>query len=162
VIKILDNDSIYDSIIMRVVLDTNVFISSLIRGDGVNRRVLEMAFEGQITPVMGDALYFEYESVMMRDDLFENSLLNATERSEFLDALCSVSEWVEVYYKWRPNLRDEADNHVLELALSGNAPIIISSNLKDFRGGDLDMPDVRVINPVEFIRQQKGHSKWQH
>lgn len=135
----------------RVVLDTNIFVGALIRGGGINRRILDMAFLGEIAPVMGDVLFFEYESLIHRDNIFEESLLNEKEREEFLEALCSVSQWVEIYYKYRPNLQDEADNHVVELALAGNAPHIISWNKKDFRGGDLDMPDVCVVTPLEFL-----------
>jgi hypothetical protein len=28
-----------------------------------------------------------------------------------LDAFLSVCHWQKVYYAWRPNLPDEADNH---------------------------------------------------
>jgi hypothetical protein len=32
---------------------------------------------------------------------------------------------IEVYYRWRPNLPDEGDNHVLELAVAaGDAPLL--------------------------------------
>jgi hypothetical protein len=33
----------------------------------------------------------------------------------------SVCHWCEIYYLWRPNLADEADNHVLELAVAAAA-----------------------------------------
>ncbi|MDD5028207.1 MAG: PIN domain-containing protein [Rhodoferax sp.] len=33
----------------------------------------------------------------------------------------------EIYYLWRPNLRDEADNHVLELAVAAGAQAIITN-----------------------------------
>ena len=35
-----------------------------------------------------------------------------------LDAFSSVCVWVPVYYLWRPNLPDEGDNHVVELAVA--------------------------------------------
>ena len=30
----------------------------------------------------------------------------------------SRCRWVEVFYAWRPNLPDEADNHLIELAVT--------------------------------------------
>ena len=36
-------------------------------------------------------------------------------------SLISRRTWVRVYYLWRPNLPDEADNHLVELAVAGNA-----------------------------------------
>ena len=37
------------------------------------------------------------------------------------DGFLSVCRWVEVFFAWRPNLPDEADNHLVELAVAGNA-----------------------------------------
>ena len=54
---------------------------------------------------------------------------------------------------WRPNLRDEADNHVLELAIAGGASAIVTSNVKDFHDSDLRFPQVRVVTPKEFLKE---------
>ena len=45
----------------------------------------------------------------------------ADERHEVLAALARQARWVTVYYGWRPNLPDEGDNHLIELALAGGA-----------------------------------------
>ncbi|WP_368500055.1 PIN domain-containing protein, partial [Moraxella sp.] len=42
-----------------------------------------------------------------------------------LNALLSICEWVRIFYLWRPNLKDEGDNHLIELAVAGNANIIV-------------------------------------
>nr|WP_228025325.1 PIN domain-containing protein [cf. Phormidesmis sp. LEGE 11477] len=44
----------------------------------------------------------------------------------------SISHWTFIYYTWRPNLKDEADNHLIELAIAGSASLIATNNLKDF------------------------------
>jgi uncharacterized protein len=54
----------------------------------------------------------------------------------------------------RSNLRDEADNHVLELAIAGNAECIITSNKRDFMESDLKFPALDVLNPVEFLAKE--------
>jgi putative PIN family toxin of toxin-antitoxin system len=140
---------------LTVVIDTNVFVGALMRGDGVNRAVLEMCFRGDIDPLMGDALFYEYEDLLARDYLFSNSVLDEREREAFLDDFCSVCRWMAVHYRWRPNLKDEADNHVLELALAGNAGHVVTWNKKDYRGGDMVFPDVAVMTPPEFIRETR-------
>jgi hypothetical protein len=38
-----------------------------------------------------------------------------------------------VYFLWRPNLPDEADNHLIELALAGAAQTIVTHNLNDLQ-----------------------------
>ena len=54
---------------------------------------------------------------------------------------------------WRPNLRDEADNHLLELAIAGGASSIVTHNVADFRGAELQFPQVRILSPNEFIKE---------
>lgn len=42
-------------------------------------------------------------------------------------AIRSVSQWVKIYYGWRPNLPDEGGNHLFELAVAGSADEIVTS-----------------------------------
>ncbi len=50
---------------------------------------------------------------------------------QVLAALAQRGRWVSVYFGWRPNLPDEGDNHLFELALAGNAAAIITHNVRD-------------------------------
>jgi hypothetical protein len=61
-----------------------------------------------------------------------------------LDAFLSRTRLVEVYWRCRPNLPDEGDNHVLKLAVAtGDAPIV-TFNRRDFRSGELRFPGIIV------------------
>ncbi|NCC21829.1 MAG: putative toxin-antitoxin system toxin component, PIN family [Alphaproteobacteria bacterium] len=141
---------------MKAVIDTNIFVGAIMKSGGIDRKVLEDCFKGEITPLMGDALYFEYESLLHREWLYENSLLSSFEREAFLDDLMSICRWVDVHYRWRPNLRDEGDNHVVELALAGGAERIVTWNRKDFRGGDLMFDQLRIITPADYLKERAG------
>ena len=55
---------------------------------------------------------------------------------------------VEIYYRWRPNLPDEADNHVLELAVAAGGATILTFNRKDFSSGELRFPEVAIQAPA--------------
>lgn len=148
---------------MKVVLDTNIIVSALMSGDNACREVLRMAFDGRLRPLIGNALYAEYESVLARDYLFQGCPFDADKRNMFLDDVLSVCSFVEIHYLWRPNLRDEGDNHVLELALSGGADYIVTQNLKDFRAGDLQaMNNLKVIHPRELLTLSRSDTSWQH
>ncbi|WP_206607257.1 putative toxin-antitoxin system toxin component, PIN family [Rhizobium tubonense] len=94
---------------MRVVIDTNVFISACI-GKGYASSVIAACIDRQASPIMGAALFLEYEDVLARDDLFERARLNFAERQLLFNVFISRCEWCAVYFKWRPNLRDEGDN----------------------------------------------------
>ncbi|WP_289500777.1 PIN domain-containing protein [Gloeocapsopsis sp. IPPAS B-1203] len=63
----------------------------------------------------------------------------------------SVCEWMRIYYLWRPNLIDEADNHLIELAIAGNARIIVTHNTKDFKQAELSFPELLILKPDEMI-----------
>ncbi len=62
---------------------------------------------------------------------------------------------VSVYSLWRPNLRDESDNHVLELAVAGGADIIVTGNGSDFESTALRFPRIRICTPREFLMTQE-------
>lgn len=60
---------------------------------------------------------------------------------------------MRVYYGWRPNLPDEADNHLVELAVAGGAAAIVTHNVRDVRRGDLVFNALRVLTPAECLEQ---------
>jgi predicted nucleic acid-binding protein len=52
-------------------------------------------------------------------------------------------------------LRDELDNHLVELAVASNAKTIISYNLKDLMSGELRF-QWQALTPEQLLRQTKG------
>ncbi len=144
----------------KVVIDTNIFVSALMNHHGAPRHILRLALLGEITPLMGNALLGEYEDVIGRDRITALCILNEDEKQDLLNAFLSTCEWVSVYFLWRPNLRDEADNHLIELALAGGADTIITANKRDFNNGDLSFPDLTIQNAGEFLSQRRA--SWEH
>lgn len=133
-------------------MDTNVFVAALLSMTGSNRAVLRACLSGKAMPLMGAALFSEYEDLLGRGSLLQACPVSLTERRMLLEALLSVSTWVKIYYLWRPNLPDEADNHLIELALAGHADAIVTNNVRDLRGGELNFPDLRILTPTQFLK----------
>lgn len=102
---------------------------------------------------MGAALLAEYEDVLQRDQLMHRSRLTHAERSELLDIFLARCEWTKVYCGWRPNLPDEADNHLVELGVAGGARFIVSRNLRDLTHGELRFPGLRCLDPASFLKE---------
>lgn len=138
---------------MRVVVDTSVFVAALSSPDGASREVLRRCLTGRLEPMMGQALLAEYESVLARRKPFAGSPVPARERDALWAALASRCQWVRVFYLWRPNLPDEADNHVVELAVAGGAEAIVTHNTRDFERAELHFPGLRVLTPAKLIAE---------
>ena len=138
---------------MVVVLDTNVFVAALLGPRGASRSVLRACLECRLQPLMGETLFREYESLLSREPLFRACRLDARQRDTLLNAFLSVCRWTTIYYGWRPNLRDEADNHLVELAVAGGASVIITKNVRDFRGAELHFPGLRTLSPEDILKE---------
>lgn len=136
----------------RVVIDTNVFTAALLSGAGTNRSVLRACLSGRAQPLMGAALFSEYEDLLARSALIAKSPLTAAERHQLFEAFLSVCEWVRIYFLWRPNLPDEADNHLVELAIAGGADAIVTNNTRDVRRGELSFPHLQILTPAQFLK----------
>jgi putative PIN family toxin of toxin-antitoxin system len=137
---------------IKIVVDTSVFISALIGPQGPNRELIRRCLKGDYQPLMGNALFSEYESVIQRKEIIARCLLSPEEMLTLLASFISVSQWVSIYYLWRPNLKDEADNHLIELAVAGNAQIIATNNIKDFQNTNLIFPNLSILKPEQIIR----------
>lgn len=134
-----------------VVIDTNVLVAALLRGGGSARAVVRACLRGQYQPVLGPALLAEYEEVLGRPALFADSVLSARERGEVFNGLLGRCRWVEVFYAWRPNLPDEADNHLIELGVAAQAEAIVTRNVRDAARGELRFPSLRVLTPEQCL-----------
>jgi predicted nucleic acid-binding protein len=105
---------------------------------------------GSVQPLFGNALWWEYRDLMQRP--VWGVEMAAAERVQILSALAKRGRWVTIYFGWRPNLPDESDNHLIELAIAGGGATIITHNLRDFRRGDLQL-GIRVVTPAQFLEE---------
>ncbi|MEO5371018.1 MAG: putative toxin-antitoxin system toxin component, PIN family [Magnetococcus sp. DMHC-1] len=139
--------------VMIIVIDTSVFVGALLSADGANREVCRRCLLGQFQPLMGTALLAEYEDLLGRESLFVHCPVDVQARIELFEALMSVAKWTKIYYGWRPNLRDEGDNHLVELAVAGVAGAIVTNNVRDLERGELRFPWLRILTPAELIQR---------
>lgn len=138
---------------MKVVIDTSVWISALIgKNAGAAREIFRKALQKEIVPQMGETLFQEYESAMKRQRIQKLTPLSSQEQEELFQAFLSVCRWNDIYYSWRPNLKDEADNFLVELAVASGAEAIVTCNLKDFENAQL-LFGHRILTPENFIKE---------
>ena len=137
---------------MRIVVDTDVFVGACL-GTGAANAVIAACLKGQCLPLMGNALFKEYEDLLARDELFQRCKLSGDERSELLDVFLASCEWMRVYFLWRPNLPDEADNHLIELAVAGGADFVVTRNLRHLKSMELRFPKLQIAAPDTFLKE---------
>ena len=137
---------------MNIVIDTNVWISALISQDGISREIIRLALLDKISPQISTTLFLEYEAVMKREKIRNLCSLNIQEQEELFQAFLSTCKWNEIFYLWRPNLDDEGDDFLVELAVASNTKIIITDNKKDLESSELHF-NFEVLNPQEFLKR---------
>jgi len=132
---------------MNVVIDTNVFVSSLKSRNGASYKLLYETNRDKFQQNISSTLIFEYESVAKRAEM--NIALKYNQIDAIIDMLCKWSNHCQVYFLWRPFLKDANDDFVLELAIESNSQYIITYNVRDFKG--INKFDIKAITPKEFL-----------
>ncbi|MFQ5506668.1 MAG: putative toxin-antitoxin system toxin component, PIN family [Planctomycetota bacterium] len=133
--------------VLRIVLDTNVLIAGLRSRRGASYRLLRLLGRRRFVTVLSVPLALEYESAAKRQS---RSLgLRHSDIDGILDYLCRVSERRQIFYLWRPFLRDSGDDMVLELAVEADAEFIVTYNVRDFSG--TEQFGVTAVTPLAFL-----------
>lgn len=96
------------------------------------------------------ALAIEYEAVCHRVEHRKAAQLSAREIGEFLNAVVDLLEPVDIWFLWRPQLRDPGDELVLEAAVNGRADVIVTFNFRDFAAAR-DRFGIHILTPREAL-----------
>ena len=130
---------------MEFILDTNILISAALFKNSVPDRSFRKALLNGNILLSGNTLA-EITKNLNKSKL--DKYITAKDKLVFLNRIVTNAKFVEVIHTIN-ECRDPKDNMFLELALSGNADLIISGDndlliLNPFRG-------IPVISPREFI-----------
>jgi len=129
---------------MRVVVDTNVFVSSFFGGNPA--KIIHLWKSGQITLCLSKAVIDEYMEVLAR-----LGLQNTRELDELLKLF--AGGYNVVYAAKTPALRvvkkDPDDDRLIECAVSLDAEYIITGDKALLE--ICDYMKIRVVSPKEFL-----------
>jgi len=132
---------------VRVVVDTNVFISSLLNTEGNPRKVIDLWRFEKITLCLSKEILAEYFAVLGRFGMSEEP-----EGGELVQLF--QKRYNQVFLTSIPTISaisgDPADNKFIECAVAADAKYIISGdrhllNLKVFKG-------IRILPPTKFLK----------
>lgn len=140
---------------LRVVLDTSVVVAALRSARGASNLLLVLVAEERIKPLVTTALFLEYEEVLSRAEHRLASGMSKADIEGFLAAFASASEGVELHFQWRPQLRDPADEMVLEAAINGRADALVTHNARDFSVAAARF-GLRIVTPGVMLMELKS------
>jgi putative PIN family toxin of toxin-antitoxin system len=134
--------------ILQIILDTNILVAAFRSKRGAANLLLNKLNDSRWQVNVSTALLLEYEDVLKRPEM--SDFVSASDVDIFLDGLCTISEFNDIYYLWRLLAKDPNDAFILELAIRVNADFIITYNKKDFpAAADFD---IKLVTPKEFLR----------
>lgn len=136
----------------QIVLDTNVIVAALRSSRGASYRLLMLMDSGKFVVNVSVPLILEYEDAIKR--LIGEIALTARDLDDVLDYICAIAQPREIYYLWRPLLKDPRDDMVLELAVSAQCECIVTYNQRHLRAAERF--GIRVLTPKEFLEEIGG------
>ena len=98
------------------------------------------------------ALALECQATCHRAEHVLASGLTAHQVEIFVDAVIATAHPVETHFLWRPQLRDPADEFVLEAAVNGGAAAIVTFNQRDFSSVSVRF-GIDVVNPRTCLQR---------
>lgn len=134
---------------IQIVIDTNVLVAALRSKRGASYHLLSLLGDRRFEINVSVPLVLEYEKAAR--GLIRRGGLSARDIDDILDYICAVSHHRNIFYLWRPFLRDPKDDMVLELAVVAQCDFIITYNKRDFRG--IQQFGIEALGPKEFLEK---------
>ena len=131
-----------------VVIDTCVLVAAARSRNGASFKLLSMLPSNVFEIALTVPLYTEYQAVLSRPEHVPPGL-DAEAALGFVRYIASVATLRDVYFLWRPMLRDPDDDMVLECAVASGSTLIVTHNTKDFRRAE--SLGVSAITPADFL-----------
>lgn len=117
----------------RIIVDTNILVAATRNKNGPSFALVQLVRTRNIVMCCSPALFLEYEDVLKRPDQRAASGLRLKDVDAILNELAALIEPVATHYQWRPQLRDPADEMVLEAAANAQVDALVTYNLRDFQ-----------------------------
>lgn len=135
---------------LQIVIDTNVLIAALRSNRGAAFLLLSLiGLSPKFEINLSVPLVMEYEDVALRPDMLP--ALTPQDVENTLDFLCDNGSHHEIFFLWRPFLKDPKDDMVLELAVEAQCDYVVTFNLKDFVG--IGQFGLEALTPYQFLRK---------
>ena len=132
--------------VQKLVVDTNVFISSILGRSYPHRIVFDLVFANRVLLFVSKDILTEYQGVLSRLK-FQQKVGFKAASEELLESIRETSITIVLGFSLNL-LQDESDNKFLELALSCQADFLITGNSKHFPMGKFE--NTEIISPEKY------------
>lgn len=133
---------------MRIVLDTSVLVAAARSRRGASYALVSSIPHPGFQISLSVGLYLEWQAVLTRPEHLPPGLAEK-DALALLRYLAAQAHLQDIYFLWRPCLRDPDDDMVLELAVAARCPYIVTHNIADFRAAAKFA--IMPITPRDFL-----------
>ena len=129
-----------------------MIVAALRSPSGASAALLEAALDDKVVLVANVALVLEYEAICSRAEHQAAAGLTAGQVVTFVDAVAALVEPAQSHFIWRPQLKDPADEMVLEAAVNGRADAIVTFNRRDY-GNVPARFGIKLLLPKDALKE---------
>jgi len=120
---------------------------------GASFAILQLIRNRELQLALSVPVFKEYQDVLSRKESLKDFNLNISDVNKFLRFIAYISKTYDIYFLLRPNLTDEKDNMLLELAVTSQSEFLVTNNIKHFKNPELKFDLPKILTPREFIKE---------
>ena len=129
----------------QIVIDTNVILAGLLSNKGASYKLLTILNDQRFQINVSATLVFEYEEILKREQQQNNEDID-----NIINGICHLANHHEIFYIWRPLVKDKNDDFLIDLALKCQANFIIIYNQRDLQ--PIENFGIFILTPKQFLR----------
>lgn len=139
---------------MRIVLDANIYVSSLISDKGHPAQIIRWWLDGEYDVLITRPIIDEIVRITGYERIQNKYAQVGKRRLEFTALILEPAVWIEADETIDLVEADESDNRYVECAVSDHAQYIVTGDehlldLSEYQG-------IRIIRPAAFVTLYKG------
>ena len=123
---------------------------------GASFQILQRIDTGFFRFGVSTALFLEYEYRLRFCQAEKIIAISDRALNAIFAALAHYGDEVSIYYKVRPNLKDENDDMIFECSVNYSADYLVTHNVRDFEAAALRGYSFEIITPQQFLTEVLG------
>ncbi len=135
---------------MKVVLDSNIFVSAVVNPDGPSATIVRLCQQGSLEAIAAESILRELQDVLYRPHIAGKVHRADDWQSRFVDGIRTFAQIVEPEHTHAGAVpRDPDDDHIIEAAVAGHAEYIVTGDsdllaLRSYEG-------IAIVTPARFL-----------